>query len=86
MSLDKEYEFEVDSCAEVKLVEGNAYNNTSMLADKRTIFRNSMAITVSRHPGDLSCIHQLGAGGFGVLTFLKILYLLSRPASHRGYI
>jgi hypothetical protein len=41
ISSDKEYVSEEEACAEMKFVDRNVYNNTSMLAGNRTIFANA---------------------------------------------
>ena len=46
-SVEKVYAPEEEDCAETSLVDGNAYNNTSMLEGKRTIFINTTVILVS---------------------------------------
>jgi hypothetical protein len=46
-SFEKVYVPEEEDCAETRLVDGNAYNNTSMLEGKRTIFINATVIRVS---------------------------------------
>jgi hypothetical protein len=46
-SFEKVYVPEEEVCAETSLVDGNAYNNTSMLEGKRIIFTNTAVIQVS---------------------------------------
>ena len=46
ISSDKEYVSD-DDCAETRFVDGNVYNNTSMLAGKKTIFVNATSIVSS---------------------------------------
>ncbi len=46
-SFEKVYVPEEEDCAETSFVDRNAYNNTSMLEGKRTIFIRTTAIQVS---------------------------------------
>jgi hypothetical protein len=46
-SFEKVYAPEEEGCAETSLVDGNAYNNTSMLEGKRIIFINTTVIQVN---------------------------------------
>jgi hypothetical protein len=46
-SFEKVYVPEEEVCAETSLVDGNVYNNTSMLEGKRIIFTNTTVIQVS---------------------------------------